>query len=86
MKILVSGGAGFIASHVVDAYIGEGHQVTVIDDLSSGTEENINSQAEFIKIDIRDEDVEKYFISGRFDVLNRAQSSCRPDGCAAFCR
>ena len=51
-RILVTGGAGFIASHVVDAYIELGHQVLVVDNLSSGDKANLNSQAEFIKADI----------------------------------
>jgi UDP-glucose 4-epimerase len=54
LKIMVTGGAGFIASHVVDAYIAAGHQVTVIDNLSSGKRENLNPQAKFIEVDITD--------------------------------
>ena len=45
MKIVVTGGAGFIASHIVDAYIDSGHQVHVIDDFSTGREANVNSKA-----------------------------------------
>jgi UDP-glucose 4-epimerase len=47
MKILVTGGAGFIASQIADAYIAEGHNVTIVDDLSTGFEENINPAAKF---------------------------------------
>jgi len=54
MKILVTGGAGFIASHVVDAYVERGHEVTVVDDLSSGRRENVNERAELIVADLRD--------------------------------
>lgn len=54
MNILVTGGAGFIGSHVVDAYIAAGHTVTVFDDLSTGLKENINNEAQFIQGDIRD--------------------------------
>ena len=54
MKILVTGGAGFIGSHIVDAYIDSGHQVAVLDDLSSGRQENLNPKAEFFKMDIHD--------------------------------
>ena len=59
MKILVTGGAGFIGSHLVDSLIRDGHQVLVLDDLSFGKKEYINSKAEFIQIDIRDRQVEK---------------------------
>lgn len=52
-KILVTGGAGFIGSHIVDAFLGEGHQVVVIDDLSSGRRENLPDKAEFHRLDIR---------------------------------
>lgn len=52
MKILVTGGAGFIASNIVDAYIAAGHQVVVMDDLSSGKRENLNPQARFVEMDI----------------------------------
>lgn len=52
MKIIVTGGAGFIASHVVDAYIKAGHRVVVIDDLSKGSRKNINSKAKFYRADI----------------------------------
>src|SRR5436853_2399539 len=53
MKVLVTGGAGFIASHIVDAYIERGHDVTVVDDLSSGRRENVNRKAELIAADLR---------------------------------
>src|SRR6185503_19488989 len=45
MKILVTGGAGFIGSHVVDAYVAAGHDVLVVDDLSTGHRENLNPKA-----------------------------------------
>ncbi|MGB9877254.1 MAG: SDR family oxidoreductase [bacterium] len=54
MRILITGGAGFIGSHIVDAYIDLGHSVTIVDDLSTGLEENINPKAKFYKLDIRD--------------------------------
>jgi len=52
MKILVTGGAGFIGSHLVDVLIERGHKIVVIDDLSTGKKENINKKAKFYKIDI----------------------------------
>ena len=54
MRILVTGGAGFIASHVVDGYVNLGHEVAVIDDLSRGSRENVNPKARFYEGDIRD--------------------------------
>ncbi len=55
MRILVTGGAGFIASHVVDAYINEGHEVSVIDNLSTGSRDNLNPRTRFYQADIRDD-------------------------------
>ncbi|MDP2812456.1 MAG: NAD-dependent epimerase/dehydratase family protein [bacterium] len=59
MKILVTGGAGFIGSHLVDSLIKNDHQILVIDDLSFGKKEYINPKADFIQLDIRDKQVEK---------------------------
>lgn len=71
MKILVTGGAGFIASHITDAFINEGHDVVVLDDLSSGFEKNVNPKAKLIIGDICDKElVEKLFKDERFDVVN----------------
>ncbi len=53
MKTLITGGAGFIGSHIVDAYIKAGHKVVVIDNLSSGFRKNLNPRAKFYKVDIR---------------------------------
>jgi UDP-glucose 4-epimerase len=52
MKILITGGAGFIGSHLVDRLIKEGHEVVVVDNLSTGKKENLNPKAKFYKIDI----------------------------------
>lgn len=69
MKILVTGGAGFIASHVADECIALGHAVTVVDDLSGGVMENVNPAAEFVKADIRDGALANLFASSKFDVV-----------------
>jgi len=53
-KIIVTGGAGFIGSHIVDALVDEGYDVHIIDNMSAGKEENINPKATFHKVDIRD--------------------------------
>jgi UDP-glucose 4-epimerase len=70
MKILVTGGAGFIGSHIVDAYVGLGHEVTVVDDLSTGNAGNLNPKAKFIEMDIRDHGLEVVFHENQFDVVN----------------
>lgn len=70
MKILVTGGAGFIASHISDAFINEGHEVVIIDNLHTGFEYNINPKAKFIKLDICDPSIEKIFEEEKFDVIN----------------
>lgn len=54
MKILVTGAAGFIASHVADAYLAAGHDVAILDDLSRGSMDNVNPRARFHKGDVRD--------------------------------
>lgn len=55
MKIIVTGGAGFIASHVTDLYIEHGHEVVVVDNLSTGQPSNVNSKAQLIQADITDQ-------------------------------
>src|SRR5262245_12782893 len=70
MKILVTGGAGFIGSHIADAYLAQGHEVTVIDDLSSGKKQNLNPKAHFMTIDVRDPNVSTLFGKSGFDIVN----------------
>lgn len=69
MKILVTGGAGFIGSHTVDALIEAGHEVVVLDDLSTGHKENINQKAGFHKADLRDSAVQDIFAEEKPDVV-----------------
>ena len=54
MRIVVTGGAGFIGSHVVDTYLRCGHEILVVDDLSTGWRGNVSPRAEFVRTDIRD--------------------------------
>jgi len=71
MKILITGGAGFIASHIADAYIELGHSVVIVDDLSTGFEENINPKAKFYKLDIRDlESLKEIFEKEKPEIVN----------------
>lgn len=80
MKILVTGGAGFIGSHIVDNYLKAGHKVVVADNLSTGKKENINPQAKFYLLDINNkEKVQKIFQQEKPDILNHhaAQKNVR---------
>ena len=70
MKIAVTGGAGFIASHIADAYAAAGHHVIVIDNLSSGKRANVPSAAKFYDADIRAPEVQEIFRSERPQVLS----------------
>ncbi|MDD5492283.1 MAG: SDR family NAD(P)-dependent oxidoreductase, partial [bacterium] len=71
MKILVTGGAGFIGSNIADAFIAAGHKVVIIDNLSSGKLRNVNKKAKFYQVDIRDiGKVNDVFKRERFDVVN----------------
>jgi UDP-glucose 4-epimerase len=55
MRLLVTGGAGFIGSHVVDRFVSEGHEVWVLDNLRSGSRANLHPDARFIHLDLKDE-------------------------------
>lgn len=71
MKILVTGGAGFIGSHVVDAFVTAGHEVAVLDNLVTGREENVNSEAQFHRADVRDlAQVQQVIATFRPDVVD----------------
>jgi len=70
MKILVTGGAGFIGSNVVDAYVQAGHEVLVVDNLSTGQRSNVNPEARFYQLDIRSREIDELIRRERPDVLN----------------
>ncbi|MCX7878657.1 MAG: NAD-dependent epimerase/dehydratase family protein [Ignavibacteria bacterium] len=70
MNILVTGGAGFIGSHVADAYINAGHNVIIIDNMSTGVKEFINPSAVFYEMDITDERVREVFSKHKIDIIN----------------
>jgi UDP-glucose 4-epimerase len=70
MRILVTGGAGFIGSHVVDTYIEAGHDVFVVDDLSTGKLENLHPRAHFLHADLLDLAVRKLIASEKIEVVN----------------
>jgi len=71
MQILVTGGAGFIGSHIVDAYLQEGHQVVVVDNLSTGKKSNLKQAAVFYPIDICSwKELELVFQKHAFEVVN----------------
>jgi UDP-glucose 4-epimerase len=70
MKIAVTGGAGFIASHIADAYLSLGHDVVIIDNLSTGKRENIPANARFIEMDVNDPGIPALFMEEKFDIVN----------------
>lgn len=70
MNILVTGGAGFIGSHIVEAYLKLGHRVIILDNLSSGKKENIASEAVFYEMDLSDPQVGKLLMDEKIDVIN----------------
>jgi UDP-glucose 4-epimerase len=70
MRAIVTGGAGFIGSHVVDALVARGNEVLVLDDLSHGRRENVNGGAELVVADVRDQ-----------EAVDEAFAQLRPDAC-----
>ena len=69
MKVMVTGGAGFIGSHIVDGLIEEDNEVVIVDDLSTGNESNINPKARFYNLDIKDNGLESIFKEERPDYV-----------------
>jgi UDP-glucose 4-epimerase len=69
MRVLVTGGAGFIGSHLTDAFLEAGHEVLVLDDLSSGKREHVPAAAKLVQLDIRTPEVREVFASFGPDVL-----------------
>jgi UDP-glucose 4-epimerase len=70
MKVLVTGGAGFIGSHVVDRLIDENYEVVIVDDFSYGNEKNVNKKAKLYKLDIQDPGIESVFQGEKPDYVN----------------
>ena len=70
MRILITGGAGFIGSHVADAFLAAGHDVGVLDDLSSGVKANLDPRVRFWQTDIRDPAVEGILAEFRPEVVS----------------
>ena len=71
MRILVTGGAGFIGSHIVDAYIAAGHDVLILDDLSTGKVENVNVQARMECLDLQEfEQVDRLIAAYKPEIIN----------------
>ena len=69
-RVLVTGGAGFIGSHIAEAYLADGWDVTVLDDLSRGKERNVPDGAQFIQADIRSPEARETVATGGFDIVN----------------
>ncbi len=69
-KILVTGGAGFIGSHVVEVFLEKGYEVVILDDLSTGRESNLNPRAKFYKMDIRSPEVRNIFEMEKPDYIS----------------
>ncbi len=70
MKVLLTGGAGFIGSHVADAFLRAGHEVVVLDNLSTGNRENLPAQARLYLLDLGAPELEKVFAAERPDIVD----------------
>ncbi len=70
MNVLVTGGAGFIGSHIVDALVQQGHKVTVVDNLSTGSAQNLNPRGRFYEMSICDPQLSEVFKEEKPEVVN----------------
>lgn len=70
MNILVTGGAGFIGSHVVDRFIDAGHKIVVVDNLSHGKKANLNPRAKFYKLDINSKKIRDVIVGEKIELIN----------------
>jgi UDP-glucose 4-epimerase len=79
VRILVTGGAGFIGSHIVEAYLAAGHEVAVVDNLATGRRANVDRRAALHEVDIHSRELEQIFASFRPEVVNHhaAQASVK---------
>lgn len=79
-KILVTGGAGFIASHIVDHYLELGHEVIAVDNLATGSRHNLNPSARFVEMDVRSAEFAALIEREKPEVINHhaAQTMVRP--------
>jgi UDP-glucose 4-epimerase len=68
-KVLVTGGAGFIGSHVADVFLDKGWEVTIVDDLTSGKKENVPAAAEFHRVSVTSPELARMVTQTRFDVV-----------------
>jgi len=78
VKIVVTGGAGFIASHVVDAYIDLGHEIVVVDDLSAGKRMNLNARARAFDLNVASPDFISLVLQERPDIINHHAAQVSP--------
>jgi UDP-glucose 4-epimerase len=80
MRVLVTGGAGFVGSHIVDLLIENKHEVSIVDLLTTGNKDNINPLARFYEVDIRSKDLEKVFEQEKPEIVYHlaAQSAVSP--------
>ncbi len=69
-RVLVTGGAGFIASHVADAYLASGAEVWIVDNLATGKRKNLPDAAHFVEMDVGDPELRNLFREVRFDLVN----------------
>lgn len=84
MKVLVTGGAGFIGSHIVDKLLANNCQVVVLDDLSTGLKEHVNPGAAFFQLDVANADLEGLFAAEKFDyVIHLAAQTAVPRSLSA---